>query len=303
MFTSGNVIPLVVSLGLISVTAILIHYLMQKKRQPPKLLRDPTVKYSVKLVEKKEISHDTRSFRFILPSEEHVLGLPVGQHIFLSAKIDGNIVIRPYTPVSTEDDKGYFELVIKVYFKGVHPKFPDGGKMSQYLNNMKIGDTIEVRGPSGRLIYLGRGDFRIKPDTKSDAVTHKIKHVGMIAGGTGITPMYQLVKQALKDPEDTLQMSLLFANQTEDDILLRTELEDLANQYKDRFKLWYTVDRPTAGWKYSSGFISTEMIQAHLPPPSDNPLILMCGPPPMIKFACIPNLDQLGYNPQFRFAY
>lgn len=57
------------------------------------------------------------------------------------------------------------------------------------------------------------------------------------------------------------------------------------------------------GWNYSSGFISSEMIVDHLPPPSNDTFILMCGPPPMIKFACIPNLDQLGYDPKLRFAY
>lgn len=39
---------------------------------------------------------------------------PAGQHIYLSARIDGNLVIRPYTPVSSDDDKGFVDLVIKV---------------------------------------------------------------------------------------------------------------------------------------------------------------------------------------------
>ncbi|KFM78000.1 NADH-cytochrome b5 reductase 2, partial [Stegodyphus mimosarum] len=279
MFTAGNVVPIVVGFSLVTITAFLIRLLLQKKDETLKLLKDPTVKYSVELIEKEEISHDTRRFRFALPSPDHVLGLPLGQHIYLSVKIGGEIVTRPYTPVSSEDDKGYFDLVIKVYFKNVHPKFPAGGKMSQYLNNMNIGDTIDVRGPSGRLIYLGKGKFSVKATPKSQPTVHVVKRVGMIAGGTGITPMLQLIKHALKDPEDNLEMSLLFANQTEDDILLRSELEDIAASYKDRFKLWYTVDRPTEGWKYSIGFVSAEMIAEHLPPPAEGVFILMCGPP------------------------
>lgn len=50
------------------------------------------------------------------------------------------------------------------------------------------------------------------------------------------------------------------------------------------------------GWKYSSGFISAEMISEHLPPPGATTQILMCGPPPMIKFACLPNLEKLHYT-------
>lgn len=43
---------------------------------------------------------------------------PAGQHIYLSARIDGNLVIRPYTPVSSDDDKGFVDLVIKVRPRG-----------------------------------------------------------------------------------------------------------------------------------------------------------------------------------------
>ena len=40
-----------------------------------------------------------------------------------------------------------------------------------------------------------------------------------------------------------------------------------------RFKLWYTVDRPNEGWKYSSGFINAEMIEKALFPPSSDNLV------------------------------
>ena len=99
----------------------------------------------------------------------------------------------------------------------------------------------------------------------------------------------------LKDPNDTTTMHLLYANQTENDILVRSELEGLASQHPNRFKLWYTVDRAPEGWTYSSGFITAEMIKEHMPPPTEDTLVLMCGPPPMVKFACQKNLDALGY--------
>jgi len=70
-----------------------------------------------------------------LPSDKHVLGLPVGYHIYLSAHINGQLIMRPYTPVTLDEDlPGAFELVIKVYFAHQHPKFPEGGKMSQYID-------------------------------------------------------------------------------------------------------------------------------------------------------------------------
>lgn len=59
--------------------------------------------------------------------------------------------------------------------------------------------------------------------------------------------MLQLVRYITKDPKDETKLSLLFANQTEKDILLRDELEQVAKEYPDRFKIWYTVDSPTEG--------------------------------------------------------
>jgi hypothetical protein len=55
-------------------------------------------------------------YRFALQSPEHILGLPVGKHMHLSAVVNGKKVVRPYTPVSSDDDVGYFDLVIKTYF-------------------------------------------------------------------------------------------------------------------------------------------------------------------------------------------
>ena len=69
----------------------------------------------------------------------------------------------------------------------------------------------------------------------------------MFPGGTGITPMLQLVRDVFRNPSDKTELALLFANQTEDDILLREELEEVQKQNPDRFKLWYTVDRPNDG--------------------------------------------------------
>ena len=68
----------------------------------------------------------------------------------------------------------------------------------------------------------------------------------MIAGGSGITPMLQIVRDVFKSDEET-KIKLLFANQTEQDILLREEIEDFQRQYPTRFSYMYTIDRPGEG--------------------------------------------------------
>ncbi|XP_064490227.1 NADH-cytochrome b5 reductase 3-like [Ornithodoros turicata] len=301
----GSSMSAVLVLGAVGATvaAVALYRFFRRKSAPPKLLVDPDTKYTVSLAEKEIVSHDTRRFRFALPTPEHVLGLPTGQHIYLIASPGGQLVLRPYTPVTSDKHHGYFDLVIKVYAKNVHPKFPEGGKMSQHLDAMSIGDTIQVRGPSGLIRYEGRGRLAVRPDKKSPPVMYDVTDIGMIAGGTGITPMLQILRHIFEDPSDRTHCSLIFANQTEEDILLREELEGLAAKYPTRFKLFFTVDRPKEGWKQGTGFVSSEMIERTFAPPSDTMVVLMCGPPPMINFACKPNLEKMGYPPRLCFAY
>ncbi|XP_075423517.1 NADH-cytochrome b5 reductase 2-like isoform X1 [Ascaphus truei] len=295
----------IIALAVIGATVLffLIKAAGSKATKVPTTLLDPSEKYPLPLIEKQEISHDTKKFRFALPSSEHILGLPIGQHVYLSAKVNGNLVIRAYTPVSSDGVRGHVDLIVKVYYKNVNPKFPEGGKMSQYLDSMKIGETMDFRGPNGLLVYKGKGEFAIRADKKSEAQIKRTKHIGMIAGGTGITPMLQLIHNITQDPSDDTKCYIIFANQTEEDILLRPELEQVAKNHPDQFKLWYTLDRPPKGWDYGSGFVTADMIKEHLPPPTNEAIVLMCGPPPMIQFACQNNLAKLGYPENRRFAY
>jgi cytochrome-b5 reductase len=128
------------------------------------------------------------------------------------------------------------DFVIKIYFKGVHPRFPDGGKMSQYLNDLAIGDKIDAIGPKGNMTYLGQGRLELRHGRNNIEVRSAV-NIGMIAGGTGITPMLQLVQAALKDPLDKTSFSLLFANQSEQDIMLKDTLDDMAADSGGRFKV------------------------------------------------------------------
>ncbi len=89
------------------------------------------------------------------------------------------------TAISTQV-LGHFDLVIKVYRANEHPKFPEGGKMSQHLDRLAIGDTMDVKGPVGHMEYVGRGQYKLNRKQFST------KAISMIAGGTGITPCWQV---------------------------------------------------------------------------------------------------------------
>ena len=97
----------------------------------------------------------------------------------------------------------------------------------------------------------------------------------------------------------------MFGNRTVDDILLKEELMQFEENYKENFKLYLTVDiQPDekANWKYGVGFMTKEMVQKHMPPPGKDTLILFCGPPPftdMLKKM----LPELGYTNDMIFKF
>jgi len=269
-----------------------------------------------------DVSHDVKRIRLSTGGRGVPLGLPTGKHVKLfapnpaaclsSGKWNGRDdpdkgakeIGRNYTPTLVDEKAGYFDLMVKLYSPGnvVMPDgrsttWADGGKMSQFLKDKKAGDSLELMGPVGLVEYLGRGMFKL-PGRTTEA-----KHVGMMAGGSGITPMLQVVNASLADPGDSTKFSLIYANKTEDDILVRDLLDEAAARSKGRFKIFYTLDFAPEGWKGFQGFITDAMIKECLPAPSLKPLVLMCGPPPMIEFACKKNLDALSYPKECMVAF
>lgn len=165
--------------------------------------------------------------------------------------------VKPYTPTTLGNLKGSFELYIKVY---------PNGKVSSYLHSLKVGDIIEVKGPFQKLQY--------KANMK--------KRIGMIAGGTGITPMIQIIKQILNDKDDVTEVDLLFANTGEEDVLLR-EFLDKSSTSRPNLRVHYLLSRPSSNWTGLRGHLDSNMISRLLPAPSPDTLVYVCGPPGMMS--------------------
>ncbi|XP_064460011.1 NADH-cytochrome b5 reductase 3-like [Ornithodoros turicata] len=271
----------------------------QRRIRTGRLLLIPNSSYKVTLLEREVLTHNTRLLRFALPYQGQTLGLPVGKHIYVHAKIKGRLVVRPYTPISHTDQRGSFDIIVKVYFKETALQFPGGGTMSQFLDSLQPGDSVHIQGPKGSMEYKGRGVFSFK----DGLIVHKVARIGMIAGGSGITPMLQLLRCIFNDTEDNTQVNLIFVNHTEDDIILRYELDDLAHSYPSQFHIFYVVNTPPAGWRYGSGLLNVGHIRENLPPAGQDTLILLCGPPLLVSRVCRPALSKLGYTASLVYAY
>jgi len=269
---------------------------MRANKEAPVALK-PQEYQKFKLAKITPVNHNVTIFRFSLPSPEHRVGLPVGQHMFLRfTDKDNKPISRPYTPISSDDELGYFDLLIKLY---------PTGKMSQHLKSMKVGDSIEIRGPSGHVHYHGHGKFEIQRKKEKQIV--QAKNVGMIAGGSGITPMLQIVRAVQKDPTDHTHKSLIFGNVSVGDILLKDELDAVVKGAAGgRFKLHYCVDKAPdtpVDYEHSTGFINADLIKKHLPPPAKDSLVLLCGPKPMTDSVTKFLTENLGYTEDMFFCY
>jgi len=284
---------LVVLILTFAVASAMTALLMSPKKK--KSAVSPDEFRGFRLIDKETVGRNTRRFTFCVPLEEGGVSVPVGQHIlFRLIDEEGKSHQRSYTPVSVDTSAGKLSFIVKIYQPCA--KFPLGGKMSQHLDALALGDCQDMKGPKGHLHYLGGGKFTVK-EFRKPLQTRKAKRFGMIAGGTGITPMLQILKAVFDEGED-VEISLLYANQEEDDILVRDELEKYAASHPHQFRLHYTLDRPPHGWTYSKGFVTKDMIHQHLPRPTHDGTtqVLMCGPGPMIRHACIPSLKELGFK-------
>jgi len=230
---------------------------------PRKVLK-PNEFQNFELKEKTILSHNTAIYRFKLPRPTDILGLPIGQHISLAATIAGQPkeVVRSYTPISSDEEKGYFDLLIKSY---------PTGNISKHVASLMVGQTMKVKGPKGAMVYT----------------PNMVRHFGMIAGGTGITPMLQIIRAIVRGRprsggNDVTQVDLIFANVNPEDILLKEDLDALVKE-DDKFRVYYVLNNPPEKWDGGVGFVTADMIKAKLPPPAKDIKILLCGPPPMIS--------------------
>ena len=263
---------------------------------------DPKKWVTFPLIEREDINHNTRRYRFGLPTALHDLGLPVGQHIFIKGSVEGKPVMRAYTPLG--HGPGYVDFVIKAYFP-LEPRFPNGGLLTMHMETLGVGDSMQFKGPLGEYVFntavlhprtglpVAQVEGALSTFSKNGQKT-PYKVLGLIAGGSGITPCLQ-VATALLEANADVRIKLLYANQSPDDILCQQELDAIAAD--ERVDVWYTVDRVAEGaaWPYSQGFISEDMLREHMPVADEHTCIFMCGPPPMLDRACKPNLAKLGH--------
>lgn len=215
------------------------------------------------------ISKNTALYRFKLKTRLESLDIPAGHHVAVRVPIDGKDEIRYYNPISSKLEDGHLDLVVKTYVDG---------KVSRYFAGLSTGDTVDFMGPIGTLNY--------EPNSS--------RHLGIVAGGSGITPVLQILNEVVTVPEDLTKVSLLYANETENDILLKEELDEMAEKYP-HLQIHYVVHYPTDTWTGDVGYITKDQMNRYLPEYSEDNRLLICGPDGMNNLA-LQYAKELGWK-------
>ncbi|KAJ5673876.1 hypothetical protein N7462_009315 [Penicillium macrosclerotiorum] len=215
---------------------------------------------TLRLQDIQKVNHNTKRFKFEFPDKDASSGLSLTSALLTYSWPAGQWfpVLRPYTPISNLDQPGSIELMVKQY---------PNGKASSHLHSLKPGDTLTF-------VTALKG----YPWT-----ANKFSHVYLIAGGAGITPIYQLIRGVLSNPHDETKISLVFGVNSEQDLLFQDELEEYKSRFPDRFNYIYTVSHPKQeGSSFRKGYVTEELLRDIISRDSDQDTkVFVCGPPRM----------------------
>uniref|UniRef100_A0AC34RJ87 NADH-cytochrome b5 reductase n=1 Tax=Panagrolaimus sp. JU765 TaxID=591449 RepID=A0AC34RJ87_9BILA len=250
----------------------------------------------IRLIHKEALTHDVRLFRWEFENDLH-FGLLPGEHIKLISEVNGVKMSRFYSPVSDPNQFGSFEIVVKVYNPSTD--HPNVGVFSTYLDSLPLNSELLVSGPFGGIAYLNEGDFLMKQTN-----VRQFKTIAMIAGGSGLTPMVQLMRHVMReDGANAPKLNLIYTNKTEEDVILADELKAYSSMNPTKFSLTLAFTRLFDGiaedsrrsWKQHVGRIDEGLLAKVFPFPTDDVLVLICGPRAMNVHA--KNLcTSLGYT-------
>lgn len=186
-----------------------------------------------------------------------------GQYITIRILINGKFYNRCYSLSSSPILDNFLRITVKAI---------DNGLVSNYIRQyIEVGDEILALPPMGK--------FYVDIDPQNQ------KHYILIGGGSGITPLFSILRSVLHG-EPYSQVSLLYANRYLEDIIFKRELDELQHAYPERFQLKYVLSRPPEGWNGLTGRIEGENAKKwirELQIPDLEEHYYLCGPYGMIE--------------------
>ena len=240
---------------------------------PPFELRQASARWSrgrpqqarrvLRVAEVVEETPSTRSFALAAPDGgPPQLESRAGQHLTLVVDAGGSTQRRCYSFSTSPLAGGLPAITVKRVAEGV---------VSRHLHErVRAGDTITVLAPTG--------EFTLDTDPAAS------RHVVMIAGGVGITPLVSLAETLLR-AEPASRVTLLAGNRCEQEIVFRARLEALAAEFAPRLDLRFALDEAPEGWRGLRGALDGPRVLGALGGAAAD-AYFVCGPEPMMQSVC-----------------
>jgi len=152
------------------------------------------------------------------------------------------------------------------------------GKVTQTLHELDAGDTVGIRGPYGNGFPL--------EDLKN-------KNLLFVAGGIGLAPLRSLINYCLDKRNDFKKITIVNGARASKDLVYKDEYDSWKKAPDTQLHL--TVDCQEENWACMVGVVPKILEQVK--PASKESMVIVCGPPIMIKFT-MPVLLKLGFTPE-----
>lgn len=220
--------------------------------------------YKLPILDIKQITHDVKQFTLQKPYDYSFIP---GQATEVSIDKEGwKEEKRPFTFTSLPEDET-LQFIIKTYV--------DHNGVTNQLNTLTTGDYLIIDDCWGTIQYHGRGVF--------------------LAGGAGITPFISIIRQ-LQQQNRLIGNKLIFSNKTEDDIILREELEEsLGDNFINVITENGMKHNGNSTFHYLNGFIDQQFLSELID--DLNQEFYVCGPQPFNE-SVLKYLKTLGANPE-----
>ena len=220
--------------------------------------------YRIKIKKKIQETKDSVSFVFEVPPEyKQLFYYTPAQFLTFNFQIKTENLLRSYSLSSSP--------LLNEELKTTVKRVKDGTVSNYMIDHLKEGDVLLSRKPAGRF-------FRPPRDLKP-------KHYFIFAGGSGITPLFSIIKTVLlSDPEN--KVSLFYANRDEFSIIYHKELQDWATRYKNQFNIVHIFSQAKKNCGDIFGRLTTEHLEKYFLNISVNHpdhLYYLCGPLGLMK--------------------
>jgi len=255
-----------------------------------------------------KFGHNTKVYRFSLHGALQHTGLEVGRFISIRGELDGDTITGYYSPISRPDDEGIIDILCRTDDKG--------GPIVNFLLSMKPGSSALMKGMGGP---------RLTPSPSSAAWLYggrTIRKISLMAGGTGLAPALQIARAYFRhlqsheddDPQENRTMSktmksmeggikIIYAAEAAGDLAFMEAFNSLMKRFPDLISKYVVLNKPPPGWTGGVGFVDQDTIRQKLWwPPSDDHVLVMCGPPIFEKIMC-GNLSKMGYPREQYYSF